>query len=880
MSSSAHSSFYSNTGIDTRRVLTLDNFLEGLTTFEFIEQLSKDLSLKGAEFNNIEYLDPKPYIRTFEATLKELKKLSDDCAAKKQKAETVSQFKNIEHAKNVLSLSSDAQQLNLKFNKLDNQISKLSHKIAPLGEKLTKANKSKEHSTSIIVLLTSYNEFFQNGEPSENLIGLQKSRNVEDNIQFAKTLKELILLANKLEGSDLPNSTETLNLIIKYAETFENDLLDQFIQYSNEYRLKEIADILFEFNDGVNVIQFFVNKHSFFESVTGLSENICSDSFWNSISNINSSDFSLDSSTIELLKKISEVIESEFDSMKEIFEDNISKVVESFLTKCYVQLIDYRVEYMLKTSSSFSNLTHVRVLHLLYSEIGNLTNILKDFFQAKKLDDISPIIDQLYFDSFNDYISHNKYFQIEQESLGEIIYSVLMKFEKSNERFYKSNNLSNRIKKFQAEKFESSSGSLLQAPSSTNTNGTEAKQNSSYANYLDTNLDTYEDLRNIHKPGARLLFSRYSNHKNSAFSGLSNYIKSHVEKSGSLRDRFKYNITNNGNNNATPDLLNPSIVPSSISGIDPNAPPPEVIDESIVSTSKAEQIIKHGLESLTRAVELVPTKASEYAMDIYELLLFALGNSYITVGLESIYTKNILDLQQSRNLFNYDLKFDYLNHLTTISGILYLFSMSIQKIMFPFVVSSNASKNKLIALTNGYLSNCEVGIDLILQDTVSLISKKTISILSAQGNDYFQQRELTQDTTETCEQITNFLIEVNSEVSKILSDSILEKFLSEVGDALLVNILNNLKRQRINSTGGLTLTQDTIHYINLIDNWEIPELSTRFSVLREVVNIFTVQPDLIPTLIKEGQLKNLKPQLIRLYISRRSDFHEKILNGI
>ncbi|GMF99304.1 unnamed protein product [[Candida] boidinii] len=463
MSSSAHSSFYSSTGIDARRVLTLDNFLEGLTTFEFIEQLSKDLSLKGAEFNNIEYLDPKPYIRTFEATLKELRKLSDDCATKKRKAETVSQFKNIEHAKNVLSLSSDAQQLNLKFNKLDNQVSKLSHKIAPLGEKLTKASKSKEHSTSIIVLLTSYNEFFQKGRPSEDLIGLQKSRNIENNIKFAKTLKELILLANKLEGSDLPNSTETLNLIIKYSETFENDLLDQFIQSSNEYRLKEIADILFEFNDGVNVIQFFVNKHSFFESVTGLSENICSDDFWNSISNINSTDFSLDNSTIELLKRISEVIESEFNSMKGTFEDNISKVVDSFLTKCYVQLIDYRVEYMLKTSSSFSNLTHVRVLHLLYSEIGNLTNTLKDFFQSKKLDDISPILDQLYFDSFNDYISHNKYFQIEQESLGEIIYSVLMKFEKSNERFYKSNNLSNRIKKFQAEKFESSSGSSLPA---------------------------------------------------------------------------------------------------------------------------------------------------------------------------------------------------------------------------------------------------------------------------------------------------------------------------------------------------------------------------------------------------------------------------------
>ncbi|KAM9893181.1 hypothetical protein OXX79_009513, partial [Metschnikowia pulcherrima] len=53
---------------DVRRLINIDNFLDGLTPNDFVEELSKDHILKGAEVNSLEYLDPKPYIRTFEST--------------------------------------------------------------------------------------------------------------------------------------------------------------------------------------------------------------------------------------------------------------------------------------------------------------------------------------------------------------------------------------------------------------------------------------------------------------------------------------------------------------------------------------------------------------------------------------------------------------------------------------------------------------------------------------------------------------------------------------------------------------------------------------------------------------------------------------------
>ncbi|KAG7860042.1 hypothetical protein KL919_002747 [Ogataea angusta] len=106
---------------ETKRLLTLDDFLHGLTVHEFVEFLAAKLSSRtgydGAQ--PLDQLDPKPYIRTFEACVKELSRLGEECLAKQTKYEKIAEVKQTEHFSNVLRLAPKASKLNSQFAQLD-----------------------------------------------------------------------------------------------------------------------------------------------------------------------------------------------------------------------------------------------------------------------------------------------------------------------------------------------------------------------------------------------------------------------------------------------------------------------------------------------------------------------------------------------------------------------------------------------------------------------------------------------------------------------------------------------------------------------------------------------------------------------------------------
>lgn len=115
-------------------ILTLDNFLGGLTVHEFVQALSKDHSLKGTATGTWEQLDPKPYIRTFESTLKELKNLSTESNSNKsQLSQQVSQYELI-HAQNVMTLSTNLKSMVQDYDHLDNKLAyKCDSSCLPIG---------------------------------------------------------------------------------------------------------------------------------------------------------------------------------------------------------------------------------------------------------------------------------------------------------------------------------------------------------------------------------------------------------------------------------------------------------------------------------------------------------------------------------------------------------------------------------------------------------------------------------------------------------------------------------------------------------------------------------------------------------------------------
>lgn len=110
-----------------------------------------------------------------------------------------------------------------------------------------------------------------------------------------------------------------------------------------------------------------------------------------------------------------------------------------------------------------------------------------------------------------------------------------------------------------------------------------------------------------------------------------------------------------------------------------------------------------------------------------------------------------------------------------------------------------------------------------------------------------------------------------------LNDANLLNVLTKIGTKFLNLLLEHYKKFPVNSTGGIILTKDVIRLQTVIDTWEIPQLSDSFQILKEISNLFTVHPNLINSLITEGQLASLKPFTIRQYISKRTDFNPSYL---
>ncbi|EIF45334.1 exocyst complex component sec10 [Brettanomyces bruxellensis AWRI1499] len=103
---------------ETKELLTLDNFLKDLSISEFVDRLSKQNVEYKSKFNNgVEYIDPKPYIRTFELVEKQLDKLNKECSETRIRIENQVHIRSLQHYKNVLQLNGKAADLDKKVQK-------------------------------------------------------------------------------------------------------------------------------------------------------------------------------------------------------------------------------------------------------------------------------------------------------------------------------------------------------------------------------------------------------------------------------------------------------------------------------------------------------------------------------------------------------------------------------------------------------------------------------------------------------------------------------------------------------------------------------------------------------------------------------------------
>lgn len=796
---------------EIRDLLKLDNFLGGLTVNQFIEELSKDHFLKGAEVNKLEYLDPKPYIRTFESTLRELKQLNIEAESQKSHLEKQVDEYELKHSHNVLELSDKIEQITKQFSNLDYRISDVSSQIDPLSNALNKITNSRDVSIETIFLIRAYHGFFTK-EKYDPLDNLRLSKKYNDKLKCAKTINNLLTLAKKIETPEIGKTMQCVKCIEKFSETMEQDFLNKFelALENDEFELmKEISNVLIEYNGGMNCIQTFVNKNDFLKEFNDeyLSKSILDDeTVWNNLSNPDFRDPFTDEQMEDLLNHLKVSIKGEARIVSQVFE-NPTPVLKIFIQRMYAQLIQTKVHTSLQYSLSVTSLAHVRLLQSLYQMVGDFTKDLKEFFATNELDkdnELSNILDQSFDDLFMEFISDNAYFNREKKTLEDIIYDIVSNFTSYNERPLTTKALSTTI----------------------------------------------ENL-------SKLDYQNNDNQGNDKFGFLER------KRLNKFKDVMKSHIADIRSRNST-EFEDPE----------------EQKMFSSLNISLVETVIRIIIESIARILELEPNKSAEYALELLEILLFDFGKLYIEGGLEIIYDSLKQEQNYSKISSNQPVNFDYLSTFNLVNNILFLISNCIKKIIIPCAVNNPTVRNRMINLTNSYIQRCELAINIILNDTVQLTSDKLGYYLSKQKKKDFLADNIAEYDTEACDMVSEFMTYIYDTLQKSLDNNNLLNVLNKVGSQFLHLLLEHFKKFTVNSTGGIILTRDVIRYQSVIDNWEIPELSENFQILKEIGNLFTVHPNLINSLVAEGQLANLKPFTIRQYISKRTDFNPSYLERL
>lgn len=802
---------------DIRKLLNLDNYLEGLSVNDFIEELSKDHFLKGVETNKLEYLDPKPYIRTFESTLRELKQLMIESNNQRELSEKQVESYELKHSENVLELSSKIVQTTQKFDLLDLRISEVSTKINPLGNSLNKITNSRDRSLETIFLIRSYHGFYTK-DSYQPLETLRLSKRFDDRVKCAKTVSNLITLAKKIESPDLPKTTKCLNTIEKYSETMERNLLNKFEVASDEDEfemMKEIAEILFEFNGGANVVQTFISKNDFLfdpENPEAETEDVSildNEAVWINLSDPNYQETVKDDATENLLDRLRVAIKGQARIVQQVFQDPIP-VLKIFFQRVFAQMIQNKTSSLLQYSLSVSSLAHVRVLHSLYIMIGDFTKDVKEFLTTNEFDkenELGAILDQSYYDLFIEYISEDVYFLREKKNLEDIIYDIVHKFNTYNDQAISNNYLSIKIE----------------------------------------NVDNIE--YNQKAPAEHN--DRFSFH----FSEKKRYNQFKTFVKTKLSDKT---------------VINP---------VDLEKQDQEAEEYSTLNITKVETILKSAIESISRLLELAPNKAPENSLEVLEIILFDFGKLYIGGGLEVAYDLLKQETQSSKVNSVQNIDFSFLDSFSLVSEILYLISSCIKKIIVPCAVNSPNIKNRMINLTNNFVTRCEVSLNIIIRETLEMISNRIAFILTKQKKRDFNCDTI-EDDTEPCELISEFLASLHTKLSSTLNNANLNNVLIKIGMDFLNQLLEHYKKFTVSSTGGIVLTKDVLRYQSVIDEWQINELSENFQLLKEISNLFTVQAELISSLITEGQLSNLKPYAIRQYVIKRADFNTSVFERL
>lgn len=410
---------------DIQQLLRLERFAEeDFSSKEFIEKLSNSQRHAVAD----DELDPKPYIRTFEAVARELEKLlhtsSKQESTEQQRIADLTQQHNL----NVIDIASNVDLAAGSIKGLDDEITEITRGTAQLSEHLERLSREHRHVIESKHLISYYLSFKEKGE-CPDLEKLWNSTDPSDHRQCAHSVGQLQLLARKL---GIQQVEDTIN---EFAENLERYLINLFQQAYNAFDLvgmKEISEILFDFNGGSTVVQVFVNQHQFFMQADKIEDDsILKDTeLWEKLSDPRSGYKEFEELFSGLIDEVTETVVSETDVITRVFPKPV-QVLSVFMQRIFAQYIQGQVLLYTQEAESRALLAQARVLYVCYQRIGLMVKNLKDTWNKQHIDpdgELAATLDTSYADIFTMFINDRYFQETEAPVLKNIANKVFAKF--------------------------------------------------------------------------------------------------------------------------------------------------------------------------------------------------------------------------------------------------------------------------------------------------------------------------------------------------------------------------------------------------------------------------------------------------------------------
>ncbi|GFF37596.1 hypothetical protein IFM58399_04947 [Aspergillus lentulus] len=444
---------------------------------EFIEALSDSTTLNrrstlGPGPGN-QLFDPKPLIRAFEHAQRRLGELSGDLEIKENELSAAARRAEAQHAQNLGTLGRKLKQTIDSFQQLDTSLNgaglsggelpgATGNMAVETGRRLEELDRQRRRALDAHFLIQCWDGVSNRGEITL-LENLRKSGTGEAKVRSAHIARQLLRISQRLDPrswdelrakkDDLYRNDDvsvddgtrgnvngihrnTREIIEKFSETLEKDLLKQFDDFyrkANFEGMRDCATVLQDFSGGASVTALFVNQHQFFIDRSQLvTEEVGGDlNSWEQLADPDAEPLKVEPSLQSLVDEVKVVVQEESAIIKRAFPF-YEQVLGKFLQRVFQQSIQQRLEMVLEKANGISSLAFLRSLQSSRSYISGLVDDLKAHGLTEHPDPVSSqtalILDQQLEDLFVPYFVGSSYIERERRSLEELYTSLLFRF--------------------------------------------------------------------------------------------------------------------------------------------------------------------------------------------------------------------------------------------------------------------------------------------------------------------------------------------------------------------------------------------------------------------------------------------------------------------